>query len=302
MLEEVGLGLLSTSALPEIRGHGIWFSVDYRILISDHIIKLQRGTTLMAFYTSHDECLTDSVSMNFSIIVSRGRRYKVAKCRSDFSASCNSQPLSSSTFPYHVILNWPESKFQWWILSWADTSKINNVVGYWLCIYCCFHLCFQVYPELARSYQVKQARQEKGKDIELEQVPAPFHGVYRHFKPAVVAALQREVLHILLLVTLLGTHRHTQTLICNLWLTNARSRFCVLPLASCVLSYDIIDSEEPQYPLREKGSGEDRWRWGQVLTHLKLHSLQFLLPRDCQKCLSGYGVFARFPDCVRICM
>jgi len=90
--------------------------------------------------------LTDSVSMNFSIIVSRGRRYKVAKCRSDFSASCNSQPLSSSTFPYHVILNWPESKFQWWILSWADTSKINNVVGYWAVYLLLFSLVFSGIP------------------------------------------------------------------------------------------------------------------------------------------------------------
>ena len=86
-------------------------------------------------------------------------------------------------------------------------------LGTELCIYCCFHLCFQVYPELEWSYQVKQARQEKGKDIELEQVPAPFHGVYRHFKPAVVAALQCEVLLILLLLIILGTHRHTQTLL-----------------------------------------------------------------------------------------
>ena len=59
------------------------------------------------------------------------------------------------------------------------------------------HLCVQVYPELARSYQVKQARQETGKDIELERVPAPFHGVYHHFKPAVVAALQRGVFLVL---------------------------------------------------------------------------------------------------------
>ena len=90
------------------------------------------------------------------------------------------------------------------------------LLGTELCIYCCFHLCLQVYPELARSYQVKQARQEKGKDIELEWVPAPFHGVYHHFKPAVVAALQREVLLILLLVIVLGKHRHTQILKCNL--------------------------------------------------------------------------------------
>ena len=119
VLEEVGLGLLSSSALPEIRGHRIWFSVDYHILISDHIMKLQRGTTLTAFYTSHDERLTGSVhlGMNFNIIMSRRRRYKVAKCRSDFSASCNSQPLSSSIFPYHVILNWPESKF--WSDAWV---------------------------------------------------------------------------------------------------------------------------------------------------------------------------------------
>ena len=37
---------------------------------------------------------------------------------------------------------------------------------------------------------MKQARQETVKDIELERVPAPFHGVYCHFKPVVVAALQ----------------------------------------------------------------------------------------------------------------
>ena len=77
-----------------------------------------------------------------------------------------------------------------------------------LCIYYCFHFCVQVYPELARSYRVKQARQETGKDIELERVPAPFHGVYRHFKPAVVAALQREVLLALLRFYLL--------LLCNI--------------------------------------------------------------------------------------
>ena len=52
----------------------------------------------------------------------------------------------------------------------------------------------QIYPELARGYRVKQVRQEIGKGVDLEQVPAPFHGVYRHFKPAVVTALQREVL------------------------------------------------------------------------------------------------------------
>ena len=94
--------------------------------------------------------------------------------------------------------------------------RLIMLLGTELCIYCCFHLCLQVYPELARSYQVKQARQEKGKDIELEWVPAPFHGVYHHFKPAVVAALQREVLLILLLVIVLGTHSHTQILTCNL--------------------------------------------------------------------------------------
>ena len=66
----------------------------------------------------------------------------------------------------------------------------------------------QVYPELPRSYWVKQARQETGKDIELEQVPAPFHGVYRHFKPAVVAALQCEVL--------LAHLRFYQLLLCNI--------------------------------------------------------------------------------------
>ena len=44
---------------------------------------------------------------------------------------------------------------------------------------------------------MKQARQETGNDIELQRVPAPFHGVYRHFKPAVVAALQREVFLVL---------------------------------------------------------------------------------------------------------
>jgi len=98
MLEEVRLGLLSSSALPEIHGHGIWFSMDYRILISDHIIKLQRGTTLMAFYTSHDERSDERLTGSIRL-----------------GMNCNSQPLSSSIFPYHVILNWPESKF------WSDT-------------------------------------------------------------------------------------------------------------------------------------------------------------------------------------
>ena len=75
--------------------------------------------------------------------------------------------------------------------------RLKMFLGAEPCIYYYFHLCVQVYPELARSYQVKQARQETGKDIELERVPAPFHGVYRHFKPAVVAALQREVFLVL---------------------------------------------------------------------------------------------------------
>ena len=75
--------------------------------------------------------------------------------------------------------------------------RLKMFCGAELCVYYYFHLCVQVYPELARSYQVKQARQVTGKDIELERVPGPFHGVYRHFKPAVVAALQREVFLVL---------------------------------------------------------------------------------------------------------
>ena len=35
------------------------------------------------------------------------------------------------------------------------------------------HFCVHVYPELTRSYQIKQARQEE-KDIELERVPVHF--------------------------------------------------------------------------------------------------------------------------------
>ena len=75
--------------------------------------------------------------------------------------------------------------------------RLKMFCGAELCVYYYFHLCVQVYPELARSYQVKQAWQATGKDIELERVPAPFHGVYRHFKPAVVAALQCEVFLVL---------------------------------------------------------------------------------------------------------
>ena len=57
----------------------------------------------MAFYTSHSQHLTSSVRLGikFNPITSQGRRYKVAKCRSDFLGGRNSQPLSSSTFPYH---------------------------------------------------------------------------------------------------------------------------------------------------------------------------------------------------------
>jgi len=96
------------------------------------------------------------------------------------------------------------------------------------------------------------------------------------------------------------TQAHTDTdtyVTCDsLMLILQRSRYCVLPLASCVLSYDIIDSEEPRYPPREKGSGEDRWRWGQVLSLLKLHSLQFLLPGTAKNVLSGYGkCFCKIP-------
>ena len=35
------------------------------------------------------------------------------------------------------------------------------------------HFCVHVYPELTRSYQIKQAQQEE-KDIKLEQVPIHF--------------------------------------------------------------------------------------------------------------------------------
>ena len=63
----------------------------------------------------------------------------------------------------------------------------------------------------------------------------------------------------------------------------------VLPLVGCVLSCDSTDSEKPWYLPREKGSGEDRWRWGQVLAHLKLHSFQFLFPGTAKNVLSGYG-------------
>ena len=48
------------------------------------------------------------------------------------------------------------------------------------------------------------------------------------------------------------------------------------------------DSEKPP---REKGSGEDRWRWGQVLTHLKLHFLRFSFPGTAKNVLSGYGKY-----------
>ena len=34
-----------------------------------------------------------------------------------------------------------------------------------------------------------------------------------------------------------------------------------------------------------------RWRWGQVLAHLKLHSLQFLFPGTAKNVLSGYGKY-----------
>ena len=47
--------------------------------------------------------------------------------------------------------------------------RLIMLLGTELCIYCCFHLCLQVYPELARSYQVKQARQEKGKTSSLNR-------------------------------------------------------------------------------------------------------------------------------------
>ena len=62
------------------------------------------------------------------------------------------------------------------------------------------HFCVHVYPELTRSYQIKQARQEE-KDSELEQVPVHF---------------------MVFITTLSQLRRSTQTLlICNLWLTNA---------------------------------------------------------------------------------
>lgn len=87
---------------------------------------------------------------------------------------------------------------------------------------CLYSTCvsIQVYPELARSYRVKQVRQEIGKDIDLEQVPAPFHGVYRHFKPAVVTALRREVLLALRTIVLLLCYHAQQfyfdrTLMCD---------------------------------------------------------------------------------------
>ena len=46
----------------------------------------------MAFYTSHSQHLTSSVRLGikFNPITSQGRRYKVAKCRSDFTYQvCN---------------------------------------------------------------------------------------------------------------------------------------------------------------------------------------------------------------------
>ena len=70
----------------------------------------------MAFYTLHSQRLTSSICLGikFNTITSQGRRYKVAKCRSDFSAGCNSQPLSTSTFHYHTN-TWPESTVDHWV-------------------------------------------------------------------------------------------------------------------------------------------------------------------------------------------
>ena len=175
---------------------------------------------------------------------------------------------------------------QWRVLPWADTSKTKMIFGAELCIYYYFHLCVQGIPWAATKLpsEASPAGDRKRHSVwtgtcsiswRLSPFQASCNGCTATWGiSCIIRIILGACIHWYVTCDSLMLRLHSCT----------RGVDFVLPLVGCVLSYDITGSGFFWYPLRKKGSGEDRWRWGQVLAHLKIHSLQFLLPRDSEEC------------------
>ena len=66
--------------------------------------------------------------------------------------------------------------------------RLIMLLGTELCIYCCFHLCFQVYPELARATKSSKPGRRKGKTSSL-------NGYLLHFMAFITISSQQWWLH-----------------------------------------------------------------------------------------------------------